>query len=81
MQEIKEKFGLDCEVLAGGSYDDWKDDVFNCLGGIILADQMTRNVYRGSSKMFQSDEKGLCWAKSMIVSLCWSLVCFSTSYV
>lgn len=65
-KEIMELFGEDCEALAQGAYDDWQHDVHGCLAGIIMGDQLCRNVYRGTPGMFKNDPKVLAWAKSLV---------------
>lgn len=41
------------------------------LAGIVLMDQFSRNIYRGTSKAFASDAKALAWAKQVVVSDTW----------
>jgi uncharacterized protein (DUF924 family) len=66
-QEIKERFGADVErlpeiiaaVTASGTTEDK-------LAAIILGDQMTRNMYRGTAEMYRWDSIVLPLAKLVI---------------
>ena len=69
VQEVIEKFGEDCEAFSEGKYDSWQQQPYNCLAGILIGDQLTRNVYRDSAKMYVSDDRVLAWAKALVVSL------------
>lgn len=70
LQEITELFAADCEALAQGAYDDWQASLYDCLAGILVGDQLSRNVWRGSARMFSNDVRVLAWAKALVVS-CW----------
>lgn len=63
---IKEKFGQDVEAIKTGKVDDWKSkSPFECLAGIILMDQFTRNMYRGTKDMYCLDEQAKEWANHL----------------
>eukprot|EP00878_Enallax_costatus_P045917 GHUV01055453.1.p1 GENE.GHUV01055453.1~~GHUV01055453.1.p1 ORF type:complete len:176 (+),score=32.05 GHUV01055453.1:108-635(+) len=64
-KEVKEQFTADVEALKSGKYDNWLHEPCGALAGIILADQFTRNIYRGTAGAFQLDHKALTWAKHM----------------
>ena len=66
-QHIRSTFGSDIELLKAGEYDDWKK-VPGKLAAIILADQFTRNAYRGTPDMFSLDPRARSLTKSLIVS-------------
>ncbi len=53
--EIEAKFGDAVAALREGGLRDWRESPEGCLGYIILADQFTRNIYRGSGLSFASD--------------------------
>lgn len=66
-QEVKEKFGTDVDSIASGAYDSWMEHSHTtCLAGIILMDQYTRNVYRGSKQAFALDPKALSWSLHLL---------------
>ncbi|GAB4820553.1 hypothetical protein N2152v2_007599 [Parachlorella kessleri] len=67
-KEVIEKFGKDCEALSEGKYDSWQEQPYNCLAGILIGDQLTRNVYRDSPKMYVNDDRVLAWAKALVAS-------------
>lgn len=67
--DITAKFGADCEALLRHEYDAWQtgDDPAEALAAIILGDQLTRNVYRGTAKMYAADPLVLPWSKALVV--------------
>lgn len=52
--EIKELFAADIEAIQKGEYDSWKESTAETLAGIILMDQFTRNMYRGTAAMYDA---------------------------
>ena len=61
--EIRNKFGdFMVECLETDKYKHWENDPIGCLCLIIVADQFTRNVYRGTTKAFKYDKyaQNLC---------------------
>ena len=56
-QEIKENFLIDYENASLYKYDDWQDTPEGCLALVILLDQFSRNMFRGSKKSFEQDSK------------------------
>lgn len=67
-KEIQQKFGADLLKAAAGGYDHWRSNKITALAGIVLMDQLTRNAYRGSAKMYSLDDKALGWAKQLLES-------------
>lgn len=67
-KEIVDKFGGDCAALLEGRYDDWREAPLPALAGIVIGDQLSRNAYRGTAKMYAADVKVLDWAKHLLVS-------------
>jgi len=57
-QEIKEKFSNEVHRASSGRYDTWEETPRGRLALILLLDQFKRNIYRGSPKAWESDEKG-----------------------
>lgn len=52
-EEIKAKFQADVETLASGACDTWLGQhPWNSLAGIILMDQFTRQIYRGTPQIY-----------------------------
>ena len=53
--EIRERFGADIEAGLTGGLQNWLHDAFGRLAYIVLLDQFTRNVHRGTPKSFAGD--------------------------
>lgn len=65
---VTQRFGETIERAARGELDDWKQDVRGQLSLILLLDQLTRNVYRGSADAFQHDAQARELALELIDS-------------
>lgn len=61
--EIRTRFLGDYEMAIKGIYDGWQDDATGSLALIIMLDQFPRNMFRGTARMFASDDKALTCAK------------------
>lgn len=55
-REIERRFGDWIEAAANGELDHWKEETRGQLCLIVLFDQFTRNVFRGSGDAFKYDE-------------------------
>ncbi|NVK34695.1 MAG: DUF924 domain-containing protein [Rhodobacteraceae bacterium] len=53
--QIAERFLPSIEAAKEGRLDDWSETPHGALALIILLDQFTRNVYRGSARAFDAD--------------------------
>src|SRR4028119_752577 len=58
-REITERFGEVLEQARRGELDHWADTPRGRLALIIVLDQFSRNVYRGSPLSYSQDEKAL----------------------
>jgi uncharacterized protein (DUF924 family) len=58
-KEICERFGALLERAVRGELDGWADGPRRRLSLILLLDQVSRNVHRGSALAFAGDEKAL----------------------
>lgn len=67
-QYIKEHFSADVEAMQAGRYDSWQQQPLSAVAGIILADQFTRNIHRGSAAAFAADAQALSWAQQLLGS-------------
>lgn len=56
-QIIQERFGPDVEAALKGERDGWADVSKGALGLILLLDQLTRNIYRGTASAFAGDDR------------------------
>lgn len=69
-KEITEMFRGDCEALLRGDLDDVasQGSRLDVLAAIIIGDQFSRNIYRGTAKMYECDDKVLPWAQHLVES-------------
>ena len=58
-REITERFGETLEKARRGELDHWAQTVRGRLALIVVLDQFSRNVYRGSALSYAQDEKAL----------------------
>lgn len=66
-QYLHTKFGAWVAAAAEGQLN-WGDAATAKLAEIILLDQFTRNVYRGSRQMYAADEKALGLCKQLLAT-------------
>ena len=64
-QVVKDKFLIDYELASQNKLDDWQGTGRGCLALIILLDQFSRNLFRGSGKAFEQDKK----ARSVLLKI------------
>jgi uncharacterized protein (DUF924 family) len=58
-REVRERFGSLLAAAKRGGLSSWKEDPLSRLALIILTDQFSRNIHRGSSSAFAYDEIAL----------------------
>lgn len=63
-QTIRDRFGSQVEAAAEGRLDAWLEFPYGRLAAIILLDQFTRNIYRGTAQAFKDDPKALSWCRA-----------------
>lgn len=63
---LKLRFGDAVKAARDGAYDHWADTPEGALGLVILLDQVSRNIHRGSPLAFAADAKALRLAKGWI---------------
>ena len=69
-ESIRAKFLGVYEVLASGaSPDGWDDSTLARVARVIVLDQFTRNMFRGSGKMYASDDIALRLSRSLVDDL------------
>lgn len=56
---LRERFGALHEAVARGERDHWLDSPRGRLAVIIVLDQLSRNMFRGTGRMFAYDAKAL----------------------
>ncbi len=60
------RFGEALRQARLGAYDHWAETAEDAVGLIILLDQVSRNIHRGSPLAFAADAKALALAKASI---------------
>ena len=68
---IAERFGDLVVEARQGKLDQWQRDLRGLQALIILLDQFTRNLYRGSAEAFASDGKALELSKTLVAHQDW----------
>ncbi len=58
-RSIRERFGGLVRRGAAGELDDWASTAQGRIALILLLDQFTRNIFRGSGDMYQADDRAL----------------------
>jgi uncharacterized protein (DUF924 family) len=58
-QEIRDRFGALHEAIVSGAHEAWLESPRGRLAYVIVLDQFSRNMFRGTSKMFAWDEVAL----------------------
>ena len=64
--EIRSRFGSAVEAALAGSLDNWAETPEGSLAQILLLDQFTRNIFRGTPRAFAGDEAALGLAQGMV---------------
>lgn len=57
--EIGRRFGAAVRAAQAGELDHWAEDAHGRLALVILLDQFTRNIHRGTPAAFAADERAL----------------------
>src|SRR5262245_58613413 len=56
---VRERFGALHDAVARGDHDGWLESPRGRLALIIVLDQFSRNMFRGTGRMFACDAKAL----------------------
>jgi uncharacterized protein (DUF924 family) len=65
-QAIRTQFEPTVRAAAAGELDAWRDAPKSCLALVILLDQFSRNIYRGTTRAFEHDSQALEIAQAAI---------------
>lgn len=68
-ETIRGRFEATVQAALGGDLDDWQSrsaPAEHALAYIVLLDQFTRNIYRGSVQMVSGDERALAAAQQLV---------------
>ena len=63
---LRETYGDDVEAALRGERDAWASTPRGALALVILLDQMTRNIHRGTPRMYAGDEKAVATCLSLV---------------
>jgi uncharacterized protein (DUF924 family) len=66
--QIRTRFGSLIEHALGGGLSGWLDPAGSALAQILVLDQFTRNVFRGSARAFAGDARALAVAQAMVAA-------------
>lgn len=67
-QAIRHRYGMLVDAAIAGKLDSWRASVSGRLALLILLDQFTRNIYRGTSRAYSGDAAALALALDTIDS-------------
>ncbi len=65
---IRERFGALIERAIAGEFAHWASTPSSALAQIVVLDQFTRNVFRGSARGFAGDARALAAAQALVAS-------------
>jgi uncharacterized protein (DUF924 family) len=65
-REIEQRFGADVSQALAGELDHWADEKDGLIALVILLDQFTRNIYRGTPAAFSGDRQALALAEAAV---------------
>ena len=63
---IRDRFGATIAAARAGAFGEWCHDPRGALARVVVLDQFTRNVYRGTPDAFSGDERALATADDAI---------------
>ena len=63
---IRDRFGATIAAARAGAFGEWCHDPRGALARVVVLDQFTRNVYRGTPDAFSGDERALATAEDAI---------------
>ena len=63
---IQAQFEPTVQAALAGQLDSWADEAWPCLALLLVLDQFTRNIYRGTPQSFAGDSKALATAQRAI---------------
>lgn len=61
--QIRARFEPTVQAALAGQLDHWAGDAWSCLALLVLLDQFTRNMYRGTPQAFGGDARALAVAQ------------------
>lgn len=64
--EIAGRFSSDYSAVSQGAHDAWSESSYGALALILVLDQFSRNIHRGSALAFAGDSKALQVARTAL---------------
>ena len=64
--EIRSRFSELHELIERGEQEDWRKAPRGALAYVIVLDQFSRNMFRGTARMFASDARAIAAARAAI---------------
>ena len=64
--EIRRRFGEAVEIALAGGLGEWCTNAEGSLARILLLDQFTRNIFRGTARAFAGDQRALATAEEAV---------------
>src|SRR5688572_451248 len=64
--QIRERFGHDVAAALAGAFGDWCTTPRGALARVVVLDQFTRNIHRGSPLAFAGDAAALATADEAV---------------
>lgn len=69
--EIRARFGALLEDARAGKLSSWQDSLRGGLALVIVLDQFSRNLYRGSAEAFAHDDEALRLSRLLVAHADW----------
>jgi uncharacterized protein (DUF924 family) len=63
---IRARFGTAVDAAIDGAFAQWTDEPRGALACVLLLDQFTRNIYRGTRRAFAGDARALAIAQASV---------------
>lgn len=67
-RDLRVRFGALHEEVHNGAFDDVAETADDHLAVILILDQFSRNMFRGTPAAFASDQKALAWARKAVAA-------------
>lgn len=67
-QELRARFGETLEVACDGGLTGWEETLDGTVALILVLDQFSRNLFRGSPRAFEQDARALALARGLVAS-------------
>ena len=64
--EIRRRFAEAVEIALAGGLGEWCTNAEGSLARVLLLDQFTRNIFRGSARAFAGDQRALATAEEAV---------------